>query len=259
MLDTILLALGISFAIQIFFFIFAASFKTDKVTDLSYGLTFILIAAYFLVTNETTTSNILLASMVIVWGLRLAAYLFIRILRTKTDMRFDGIRESFSKFAGFWTLQGLSVWAISLPTIYFLNSAPSELTTLSYIGLAVWTMGILIEAIADQQKFVFKNNKDNKDKFIKSGLWGISRHPNYLGEMLLWWGIFIYTLPIISGWGYLTIFGPIFITVLLLFVSGIPKLEKSYDERFGKTAEYKKYKEEVGVLFPKFFSIKLVD
>lgn len=77
--------------------------------------------------------------------------------------------------------------------------------------------------------------------------------------MLLWWGIFIYTLPIISGWGYLTIFGPIFITVLLLFVSGIPKLEKSYDERFGKTAEYKKYKEEVGVLFPKFFSIKLVD
>lgn len=259
MLDTILLALGISFAIQIFFFIFAASFKTDKVTDLSYGLTFVLIAIYFLITNELSTSKILLAAMVLVWGLRLAIYLFIRILKTKTDKRFDGIRESFTKFAGFWTLQGFSVWAISLPTIYFLNSAPSELSTLSYIGLAIWVIGILIEAVADQQKFVFKNNKENKGKFIKSGLWSISRHPNYLGEMHLWWGIFIYTLPIISGWGYLTILGPIFITVLLLFVSGIPKLEKSYDERFGKTTEYKKYKEETGILFPKLVSIKLVD
>ena len=108
----------------------------------------------------------------------------------------------------------------------------------------------MIETIADHQKFVFKNK--NPKKFIKSGLWKYSRYPNYFGEMLLWWGLFIMITPYLGGISLLTIIGPIFITFILLFVSGIPMLEKSYNQKYGKDKEYQEYKRSTSKLIPWF-------
>jgi steroid 5-alpha reductase family enzyme len=244
--------LVISFVIQILFFTLAASFKTDKVTDLSCGLTFIILAWYvYLSSGNYFASQLLLVLMITAWGLRLAIYLFIRILKTGKDRRFDGIRENFSKFAKFWTFQAFAVWAIMLPSIYLLNlSRDLGSNIISNFGILVWVVGLTIETVADRQKFVFKNDPKNKGKWIESGIWKYSRHPNYFGEMMLWWGIFIFTLPLQSGLSWLTVAGPIFITSILLFVSGIPPLEKKYDERYKGNKDYQSYKSKTSILFP---------
>jgi steroid 5-alpha reductase family enzyme len=118
------------------------------------------------------------------------------------------------------------------------------------LGIVIWISGLLIETISDWQKFSFKNNPNNKNLWIQSGLWKYSRHPNYFGEMLCWWGIFIFVLPFIQGLSWLTIIGPIFITFILLFVSGIPPLEKRYDKKFADNKKYQDYKKKTSILIP---------
>lgn len=250
--NLILQTLLLSFAIQIVFFIYGAWFKTDKVTDLSYGLTFILLAMFSLIINKTYYSyQIIVALMVLMWGVRISTYLFIRILKTKRDKRFDGIREDFWKFAKFWFFQALAVWIISLPVTYLFSLKNSfSLNILMILGILVWTFGIVIETIADIQKFKFKNNKKNEGKWIESGIWKYSRHPNYFGEMLCWWGIFIFSIPLQSGTSWLTVLGPIFISYILLFVSGIPTLEKKYSEIYKNNSEYQDYKKRTNLLIP---------
>jgi len=229
MQNPIILSLIISFAIQICFFIFAAKNKTDKVTDLSYGLSFVLIALTLLfIKSNFYPYQILLATMISLWGIRLATYLFIRIIKTKKDKRFDGIREDFWSFAKFWFLQAISVWLISLASSYVLGQeTASEIRIISYLATLIWAVGLTIETVADWQKFVFKIKAGNKNKKIKSGLWKHLKHPNYLGEIACWWGIFIYTLPWQNGISWLTIISPITITVLLLFVTGVPTHKKT--------------------------------
>lgn len=227
-MNNILLSLIISFLIQILFFYFAAKYKTDKVTDLSYGLSFILIAVILLIINANFYHyQILLVSMITLWGIRLATYLLIRILKTKKDKRFNGIREDFWKFAKFWLLQASSVWLISLPSSYALGiKTPVEINNLVLLAFLVWAAGLIIETIADWQKYVFKINPKNKGKKIKSGLWKNLKHPNYIGELMCWWAIFTYTIPVQKALSWLTIIGPITITILLLFVTGVPTHKK---------------------------------
>lgn len=112
-------------------------------------------------------------------------------------------------------------------------------------------LGIVIESIADSQKFVFKNKSSNKGKWISTGLWKYSRHPNYLGEIMMWVGIFLYCLVYINGIGFITILSPIYITILLVAVSGIPTLEKEYDKRYRGSKQYQDYKKNTGILFPR--------
>ncbi|MFZ5437922.1 MAG: DUF1295 domain-containing protein [Patescibacteria group bacterium] len=244
--------LFLSFLIQVLFFVYAAFFKTDKVTDLSYGLTFIALAVFALLKNQTFYPyQILVVTLIAIWGIRLAGYLFIRILKTKRDKRFDGIRENFWKFAQFWLLQAIAVWVISLPGTYLLSlKTNSNFNLLMMTGLLVWLMGIVIETTADWQKFKFKNKPANKDKLIMSGVWQYSRHPNYFGEISCWWGIFIYSLSFQAGLSWLTITGPLFITFLILFVSGIPTLEKKYNERYKENKNYQLYKQNTSLLVP---------
>jgi len=255
MLQNIFLStLLLSFLVQITFFIYAAIFKTDKVTDLSYGLTFIILAIFSLVNSgHYYPYQVLTAIMIGLWGVRLSGYLFIRILKTKRDKRFDGVREDFWKFAGFWFLQAISVWVISLPSSYILNlENNSKFNIFMILGLLVWLTGLTIETIADSQKFRFKNDPKNKGLWIDIGIWKYSRHPNYFGEISCWWGIFIYSLSFQNGASWLTIVGPLFITFLIMFVSGIPTLEKKYKERYKDNADYQKYKKETSLLIPWF-------
>jgi len=246
------LAFILIFAVQITFFALAATFKTDKFTDLAYGSTFVLVAIifYFIYSNRETF-QLIITAFITLWGLRLSGYLFFRILKTKTDERFDKIRSDFARFARFWLLQSVAIWIILLPSLVILSSTQVfEFNYLTRIGEIIFIFGLVVEAIADHQKFTFKNKVENKGKWIESGLWKYSRHPNYFGEILVWWGIFIAVVPFLSQIQYLTIISPIFITILLLFVTGIPTLEKKYSQRYKGNRDYQKYTNSTSILIP---------
>jgi steroid 5-alpha reductase family enzyme len=238
-----------SFAIQGVFFAFAASFRTDKVTDLSYSLSFALLAVLLVLANGAfAVSQLLAAAFVIIWAFRLGAYLLSRIIRIGKDSRFDDKRGHFLKFLGFWVIQAITVWVVMLPVTVLLSlPAAPGLNALSLIGALLWAAGFTMEAFSDAQKYAFRNNPANRNRWIDTGLWKYSRHPNYLGEVLLWWGVFVFALPGLSGTLLLAVAGPIAITLLLLFVSGIPLLEKSADARHGADPGYQAYKRRTSV------------
>ncbi|MBT3249195.1 MAG: DUF1295 domain-containing protein [Candidatus Pacebacteria bacterium] len=244
----------ISFFIQILFFTFAATFKTDKLTDLAYGLTFIFISWWLLLTKSNLLSTqLILTISITLWGLRLATYLFIRILKIGKDNRFDSIRENFFSFFKFWTFQAVTIWVVMLPSIYALTSHKTiSINYWTILGSIIFLTGLVIETSADWQKFKFKNNLANNSKWIETGLWKYSRYPNYFGEMMVWWGIFITTINWQSNLSWLTILGPMFITFILLFISGIPLLEKRYNKKYKNDLKYQSYKKCTSLLIPWF-------
>lgn len=230
-------------------FIPAYLFKTDKLTDLSYSISFAVVAIITLLLHPITPLKIVLLAMIVLWSLRIGGYLFIRIRNIKKDKRFDGIRENFFKFLGFWTLQGFTVWVVLIPSILFFSVEERNFNTLTAIGGILWFAGLLIETISDYQKYTFINDSNNKDTWIDSGLWKYSRHPNYFGEILHWLGIYIFTTSDLSGWLLLLGFvSPVYIATLIIFVSGIPKLEQYADNRWGNNPRYIEYKKRTSIL-----------
>uniref|UniRef100_A0A6N2L294 Uncharacterized protein n=1 Tax=Salix viminalis TaxID=40686 RepID=A0A6N2L294_SALVM len=167
------------------------------------------------------------------------------------DRRFDEMRSNLGKLAVFWIFQAVWVWTVSLPVtvVNGIDRDPS-VQAADIIGWIMWSVGVSFEATADQQKLTFKNAPENRGKWCNVGLWNISRHPNYFGEILLWWGIFVASTPVLEGSEWLVILGPIFLTLLLLFVSGIPLLEQSADKKFGNVAAYRVYKRTTSPLIP---------
>ncbi len=244
----------LSLAVNLFFFLIAFSLRTDKVTDLSYSLSFFIMAPVLLFSSGGDYSLWQLAGTVAImlWGLRLGGYLFYRILKTKTDERFDDKRNNPLNLIRFWIIQTLAVWIIMMPHAYFLSLRPGpEGGLLSVIGLLLFVIGFVVETVSDLQKFRFKSRDVNRGKWIESGLWAYSRHPNYFGEIILWWGLFLLTLRGLRGWQHLTIGGPVFITLLLLFVSGIPLLEKSAEAKHGNNPDYVSYRSRTSILIPR--------
>jgi steroid 5-alpha reductase family enzyme len=247
----IVLSFAVALAVNGAFFAVAAARKTDIVTDLSYSLTFALLAVVLLFTGAGKPVQLVASLLVVVWALRLGAYLFRRILRMKVDHRFDGMRERPLRFARFWLLQAITVAVVMLPVSYLLDrDHPPGFGIWSVVGAGVWLTGLVVEAVADAQKAAFKAKEENRRRFVASGLWGYSRHPNYFGEMLVWWGLFVYVVPVLHGWAFAVIVGPVFITLLLLFVSGIPPLERRADEKYGDDPAYRDYKRRTSVLVP---------
>ena len=250
-MTAILLSLPIALVLNGAFFAIAAVRRTDVVTDLSYSLTFAVLAVVLLPTGAAEPVQLVASLLVLVWAVRLGVYLFRRILRMKVDHRFDGMRDEPLRFARFWLLQAVTVAVVMLPVSYLLDrDDPPGLGAWSVAGGAVWLAGLLIEAVADAQKSAFKAKEANRGRFISSGLWRYSRHPNYFGEILVWWGLFLYVLPALHGAAYAVVAGPLFITLLLLFVSGIPLLEKGADERYGDDPAYRDYKRRTSILVP---------
>lgn len=256
MLNNFLIVFLVIFILQGLFFIYAVIKKTDIVTDLSYGLTFVIgaFASLLLGYSYISTFKWLLFFLITLWGIRLAGFLFVRILKMGKDSRFDEIREVPLKFVSFWILQAITVFIILLPSIYtLLLPINMEMNIFSYIGFLIAILGILVESVSDMQKFVFKSKEGNKGEWISSGLWKYSRHPNYLGEILMWFGVFIYVLPYLNGLAIFTFISPVYITYLLLFVTGVAKLEKEYKERYKGNSQFKEYVRSTGVLLPKIF------
>jgi steroid 5-alpha reductase family enzyme len=232
-------------------FLFAYKFKTDQLTDLSYALTFIFLVLLGFLTTGLSKVKLILLCMILLWAARLGIFLFIRIRNIKKDRRFDNIRENFFKFFGFWFFQGISVWIILLPSLIFFSSE-GKMSIFSWIGFAVWFLGLTLETFSDLQKYQF--NKNNKEgKWISTGLWKYSRHPNYFGEILLWIGVYLFTFNSLNSIQKIFAFNsPVLIALLLIFITGLPKLEKYADKKWGKLKQYKEYKRKTSILMPWF-------
>lgn len=242
---------ALALVINLVMFVPAFLFKTDRLTDISYALSFIVLVAVAFLRSSLDNAHLLLLIAITVWAVRLGGFLLFRIWKIKRDKRFDGMRESFRRFLGFWVLQGISVFVVLLSALSLWLKPDLQLNAYSLGGIYVFVVGLFIEATADWQKFGFNKKPKNKGKWIDSGLWKLSRHPNYFGEILVWVGMWLYVVPYMEGRElFIVLVSPLFIMTLLILVSGIPLLEKSADKKWGKVKAYQEYKKKTPVLVP---------
>jgi steroid 5-alpha reductase family enzyme len=250
-------AVFLAFAIQWIAFIPAYIFQTEKFYDLTGSLTYLLVIWYSLTLSSDQFTNLNGANIVIVllislWAIRLGSFLFMRIHHDGEDKRFRSIKPSASQFFMTWTLQGLWVSLCSMCALTAISSNTGiVMNAFFYIGLALFILGFAIEVMADMEKSAFKANQENKDKFITTGLWARSRHPNYFGEIVLWTGIAVMSFSSLEGLQYLTLISPIFTYLLLVYVSGVRMLEARADLKWGDNPAYQEYKKKTPVLFIK--------
>ena len=258
-MNLILLAFIVSTGINLLMFIPAFIYKTDKLTDISYSITFATLAIFGFYRSTQNSLHSLILILVLMWALRLGSFLFIRINKIGKDVRFDGMREHFLLFLRFWILQAATVFVVLLPVLMGYEQENADISTLSWFGVGVFIAGLTIEAIADAQKFRFNSNPRNKGLWIDVGVWRASRHPNYLGEMMVWTGMYLIVASSLSRVGLFTAaLSPVYIISLLLFVSGIPLLEKSAKKKWGGQESFRRYLTAAPVLIPTIRSIKRI-
>ena len=247
------LLVGLAFLIQWLVFIPAYWRQTEKYFDLTGSLTYIIISTLALFLSAGVDGRaILMWALVVIWAVRLGTFLFRRIQKAGKDDRFDEFKPSFIRFLNVWTIQGLWVTftlTAALVTITTVNR--KELDLVALVGFLVWVFGFSMELVADYQKSRFNADPNNKGMFIQSGLWSRSRHPNYFGEIMLWIGIAVIALPVLQGWQWVALISPIFVTLLITRVSGVPLLEKKADQKWGGQADYEAYKKQTPVLIPR--------
>ena len=249
--------LSSSFLVHWIIFIPSFLAKTEKFYDITGTLAYLI--TLYLASVLTSYSSgasleprtLIIIGMVSFWALRLGIFLFIRVLKVGEDRRFREAKKSFSKYLVWWTMSALWVFLTTANALtLIINNKKLVNQPIFYLGLLIWFIGILFEIIADEQKRRFRLNEKNRGKFISSGLWSISRHPNYFGEIILWIGIAIISLPTLSGFQYVTLISPLFIYLLLTRISGVNLLEESSDKKWGDLQEYEQYKRETPVLVP---------
>lgn len=240
--------------IQIVSYFHSLFFKTELLFDFIGSLSFIsLLAAGLVFMINPDFNKYLISALLFLWTSRLGLFLLFRRIKAKKDIRLQEYLETPSKLFVLWNMQAIWIILSSLPIIIILTSESAySFGLIEWGGFLVWFIGFLIEIVADNQKRNFKIN--NPSGFINSGLWAYSRHPNYLGEILIWVGFTIISIRYISGPGYIALISPIFVFILLRFISGVPQLESIASERWGNDEKYQYYKSKVGLLFPKLFN-----
>jgi steroid 5-alpha reductase family enzyme len=246
------LAVIVSFSIQVLGFIAAYILQTEKFYDLTGSITYISVTIMSVVLSPVVDGrSILLLVLVVIWAGRLGTFLFQRVLEAGKDSRFDEIKTSFPRFLTTWMLQGLWVsLTLAAALAAITTTERKSLGWFALIGTLVWLFGFGIEVVADAQKSRFRDKEENQGDFIDTGLWAWSRHPNYFGEITLWFGVAIIALPILRGWQWVTLISPIFVALLITQVSGVPILEEKADEKWGGQEDYEEYKENTPVLIP---------
>ena len=254
-IENVLRVVILAFLIQWVAYIPAYVFQTEKFYDLTGSLTYLSVTWYALILASGDFANANVANTVIVllislWALRLGSFLFMRIHKDGEDKRFRTIKPSATQFFMTWTLQGLWVSLCSMCALTAISSDSGVVVNaLFYFGLGIFVLGFSTEIVADNQKSKFRSFPENRDKFITTGLWAKSRHPNYFGEIVLWTGIAVMSFSSLDGWQYLTLISPIFTYILLVYVSGVRMLEARSDKKWGNDEDYKKYKSRTPVLW----------
>jgi len=255
--SAVLYSAAICLGIQWLAWIPASLAKSERYYDLTGGLTYLTVVGFTLWAGSQSESpsarELIVSLLVVIWALRLSSFLYLRIHRTGKDGRFDRLKTSPIRFLVPWTIQGLWVFLTMIVVIVINSQAESapELGIWDAIGLLIWLLGFSIEVIADNQKSAFNANSENQGKWIDSGLWSYSRHPNYLGEIMLWTGIACFGISCFSGMERLAWISPIFIYLLLTKISGVPILDRRGLEKWGDQPEYHKYREETPTLLPR--------
>ena len=236
---------AIGFILHWAIFIPSYAFQTEHYFDLTGSLSYITTVIVAMVLNPSLDiRDLIICAMILVWAVRLGSFLFWRIKKDGQDKRFIVMKTKFTWFLLTWTLGGLWVLVTMAAGLAALTSNTTvELGILGYVGIALWLFGFAVEVIADNQKTQFKKDPNNKDRFITSGLWSWSQHPNYFGEITLWLGLALFTYPVLSGWQLVTLISPIFVYLLLTRVSGIPTLDRLAKEKWGSDSDYIAYVE----------------
>lgn len=251
-IPVMLLCTGVAFLIQWLVFVHAWRQQTERYFDLTGSLTYLTLLAIAVSLGNADPRSLLIAGLVAVWAVRLGTFLFRRVQADGFDRRFDRIKTRFSTFLMTWTLQGLWVsltMACALAAMTTVNSVP--LGPFAIIGALVWLGGFTIEAVADLQKRKFRSQPHNENRFIQSGLWAWSRHPNYFGEITLWTGIALIALPVLKDWQWITLVSPVFVYLLLTRISGVGMLEARAERAWGDDPEYQAYRARTGRLIPR--------
>ena len=243
------------FCIQWISFIPAFIFQTEKFYDLTGSITYLTtVFTALYITDSGNISDYVIVSCVAIWAIRLGSFLFMRIHKAGEDRRFRDIKPNFTRFFMTWTLQGMWVSMCLLCVLTALSSYSGIIVNnIFYIGLMIFISGFIIEVLADHQKTVFRKDLKNKDKFISTGLWSYSRHPNYFGEILLWLGIAVMSFSSLEGFQYFTLISPIFVYILLVYISGIRMLENQANKKWGHLDSYKEYLKNTPRLFFRIF------
>jgi steroid 5-alpha reductase family enzyme len=247
----------IAFGIQFLAWIPASLRQTEKFYDITGGLTYLAVIVFSLWAGAQTESpsprELIISILVAIWALRLSSFLFLRIHRAGKDGRFDDLKTSPIRFLVPWTLQGLWVF-LTVNVVIVINSQSGQAPPLGIwdvIGLTVWFLGFFIEVIADYQKTSFNGKLENQGRWIDSGLWSLSRHPNYLGEILIWSGIACFGVSCFTGFEMLAWISPIFVYFLLTKISGVPILDKRSLEKWESNPEFMQYRAKTPALFPR--------
>lgn len=249
-----MLCASVGFVLHWLGFIPAYLFQTEHYFDLIGSISYVAtVALAFALTPSFGARGLVVATLICVWAVRLGSFLFIRVKKAGQDRRFTQIKTKFFRFLLTWTLGGTWVFITMAAGLAAMTSqSQSPVDGFLVVGATLWVIGFGIEVVADQQKTAFRKDPANAEKFISSGLWSISRHPNYLGEIILWIGIAVIALPVLEGWQWVTLASPVFVSFLLLKVSGVPMLENNAESRWGNDPEFRQYKAKTPTLIPYF-------
>ena len=249
-------AVLLAYVIHWIAYIPAYIFQTEKFYDLTGSVTYLSVVWFvFLSTYQSISlnfGNLILVLLISIWTIRLGLFLFMRIHKAGEDKRFRTIKTSASQFFMTFTLSGLWVTLCSMCALVAISSPEGlVMNALTYVGIILFIIGFGIEIVADNQKTAFRSIEANKDSFITSGLWSKSRHPNYFGEVLLWFAIAVISYSSLEGLQLITLISPVFTYILLVYVSGVRMLEDMNDKKWADDEQYKSYKKNTPMLFPK--------
>ena len=245
---------AIALGVQWLSWVPASAKQTERFFDITGGVTFLAIAIFSLwagsLSEPPSPREWIVSILTIIWSIRLSIFLFLRIHRTGKDGRFDSLKTSPVRFIIPWTLQGLWIFlTMSVVIVINTQSGPApDLSLWDGIGMAMWLIGFGIEVVADAQKTAFNSKPENRGRWIDEGLWARSRHPNYLGEILLWTGIALFGVSCFGGLEMIAWVSPIFIFILLTRISGIPILDERALAKWGDNPDYQHYRENTPAL-----------
>ena len=252
LLNTFSIASITLFVYMTIVFVFATILKRNDIADIAWGFGFILLSVLTLFLSDITLEKIIITALVILWGLRLTAHVFFRNWAKAEDPSYKEWRNEWGKYfvirsyLQIFILQGAFLFTIALPIMVANTLASDGLGLFDVIGTVVWLIGFFFESIGDYQLLRFIRKEENRGRVMTEGLWRYTRHPNYFGEVVMWWGIYLIALSAPFGW--ISIIGPLTITFLIYFVSGIPVLEKRYEGDL----MYEGYKQRTNKFFPWF-------